>query len=451
MSKMFKILIFISLFISIIESHNVALILTDDLTYQFANNEVVMPNFNRISKEKGVTNFVNAQANACICSPSRASLLTGKYPSVTQVLSNKNNQNYPELNFIMDIVKSHNFTRISAGKVLHTSFTEKLDVNNRLWDYYIKNLNQKFETRSKDSCDISSLPFINPENRGCRRIPNRFENQMVLEKDFNDFVSTLKNHNKFFASFGIRPPHAPYNIPKKYWKNTKNQINTNKIDLILSLTEREKFLFRLDGPIFKFVNNNDSVRKNFMNGYVAAVNYADHYIGKTWDHLIKNYGNDTMIIITSDQGFHIGNRNSFGKSTLFNETLRIPLLIYYPETKNKIQETKASLVDLFPTILEFMDIEHPTNGRYPKSSMSLKKYLFSEIEDERTTFAECETVGQVTRSAYTKNFSLITYFDENQTTIKDLYNISKDKLQRKRLNKSRITQNLYNKIRNEFD
>ncbi|AYV85231.1 MAG: hypothetical protein Satyrvirus7_25 [Satyrvirus sp.] len=403
------VLIFLLLVVNFVFAKNVLLIISDDMNIKWMGNTTVTPNLDRISKENGVTTFRKAYSNTCMCNPSRTSFLTGTYPSQNGI--HKNSDLLHNLTFLMDDLKHYGIKTGGIGKVLHNTMNDIY--KKRVWDIYVDFTNNSIRN---NLCHTSFKKFkcgMFPDN-----VEQTLENPMMFQSAV-EIISAFKNGNKnWFVGLGYKKPHIPLYSPQKYWVQTQSIFDNfawvNVSEEIYGMSASALDVFKLNDSLFQQIRK---INKLFVHAYASATAYTDKYIGKMWDYMKNNQLlNDTMVIIISDHGWHLGEKDHISKYTLYMEGLRIPFMIYVPNSTNSINNTPVSLIDLYDTIMEWMDIpkNHPN---------SLLKYLNS-VEENRNLYMECY-LDVKTTSTYNNTYSAINYL--NRT---DIYNIKNDPLQR---------------------
>ncbi|MEC8613846.1 MAG: sulfatase-like hydrolase/transferase [Verrucomicrobiota bacterium] len=205
----------------------------------------------------------------------------------------------------------------------------------------------------------------------------------------------------FLMIVGMNRPHAPFYAPKEFFdlfrdaqgNNTvslpPHLPNTNDLDDIPEIAKGRPFGSLLDRGYqsgmnkYKqdYGNGANEWWLNFVQGYLACVAFADHQVGVIWDALqASDYANNTIVIVTSDHGYHLGEKDHSSKTTPYEETTRVPLVIYTPEMRPggslasvAGQECSApvSLIDLYPTLNALCDMPADPNGGAGKNNTAL--------------------------------------------------------------------------------
>lgn len=349
-----------------VEKPNVLFIIMDDMcdwaSMLGGHNQVISPNLQRLA-DRGI-NFANAYTVTPLSNPSRAALLTG-IPSFVSGVYNNNHElsDYPIVNnslFMPQHFKNNGYKTIMSGKVFHTK--PSATVLNNMWD-------------DMTNMDGGYGPWIQNQS-----LPpdlqlkwRNYEAWKGPDTDFPDVKNSNKiiqylgqSHEKpFFAAMGFYRPHTPYTAPKRYFDlydiSTIQlpDIDPNDLDDLPAYA------------ISNFLNDQEWVKKLFATGsyakemvraYLACVSFTDDRIGKILDTLEASpYANNTLIVVIGDNGHHHGDKNHWGKSTLWREASHVPMVIVPPMSNTSIQRgvtcnTPVSLLDLYPTLIEMCEL-----------------------------------------------------------------------------------------------
>lgn len=183
-----------------------------------------------------------------------------------------------------------------------------------------------------------------------------------------DWLDDNKDEDNFFLQVEVFDPHEPFDVPSKYM----NMYDPN-----------------YDGPYFETpvygdVDVPERAEKYIQNRYSALVTMTDAHFGKLVDKLkALNMFDDTLIIVTSDHGYLLGDRGLFGKNYMhnFNELAAIPLMVHDPESRRENERTKevSQNIDVMPTVLDYFGLDIPADVRgeswYPLFKENDQKYL----------------------------------------------------------------------------
>lgn len=167
-----------------------------------------------------------------------------------------------------------------------------------------------------------------------------------------NWIEDNKNEDNFFLQVEVFDPHEPFDVPSKYMK---------KYD-----PDYEGPYF--ETPIYGEVDVPTRAEEYIRNRYSALVTMTDEHFGRFIKKLKdSNIYDDTLIIVTSDHGYFLGERHLFGKNYMhnYNELAAIPLMVHYPQGKRAGEVTKniSQNIDVMPTILEYFGLNIPNEVR----------------------------------------------------------------------------------------
>lgn len=372
---------------------NVLFIVCDDLNTHVSTSgypHIYTPAFDALAAE-GVT-FRRAYCQYPVCGPSRASFLSGLYPQSTGILDNESDirQVRPGTTSLPQRFKESGYWTAAVGKVFHN---ERIDPGSTAWHEVhrfqddelpiVTPIRERFEAEHGSVTSGKArqkwreyLPTIAPQtlNQAGGRGPSGLTDEQHADgKNARQICEWLKNHSfgdrPFFLACGIHKPHVPYLAPDKYFQ----------------LYPRESLQFRPDSPGFwsqapriaqtkKYAEygfeigvENDPLRREFMQAYHACISFIDAQIGTIFETLRQTgHWDNTIIVLTSDHGYLLGEKFMWGKVMLFETCDRVPLIIRIPSSMKNLQTTSGTtserlveLVDLFPTLTELCGVGPP--------------------------------------------------------------------------------------------
>jgi iduronate 2-sulfatase len=375
--KLLKISFLILIFISLTGSKpaissnklNVLFIIADDLNCAlgaYGDPLAITPNIDQLAK-KGVV-FGNTHVQYPLCGPSRVSLMTGLYPDQTKSkkLRLYVRQTIPDVVTIGQKFRKENYHSVRVGKVYHyhnprdigtaghdDSYTWDRTVNpygrDKIEEYKLKGLKPKL--------DGGTLSWLQADGNDEEQTDGIGATETI---GFLDEFS--KSGENFFLAFGLYRPHVPFVAPKKYFdlydindfkvpQSTDDYLNTIPKPAAISV-RRKKEQVDLDPDLAKEIKH----------AYYATTSFVDAQIGRVLDKL-KETGLDknTIVVFTSDHGYHLGEHGHWQKQTLFEDGTRVPLIIAGPGIKNnkEIINNPVELVDLYPTIMDLVQMQTP--------------------------------------------------------------------------------------------
>lgn len=342
---------------------NVIFIAIDDLNDWIGclgvNHQALTPNIDRLASQGML--FTNAFCVSPASSPSRNALLTGKEPASTGYYVFYENWNaekeyLPGYVTLPQYFRENGYDTYASGKIHHNLAGQNPKYGRRDWTEdnwtVIRNLpklreNQEERVAFDEKTDKwEAAPILNP-------IEDHPDYQTALYG-----INTLKrNHNHpFFLALGFMKPHLPFLAPKKYFDLFNRDsiqippIKNNDLDDV-PWVGRSNAKIELDNIIRK-----EGIRKGMIQGYLACTAFIDDMIGKVMDELQKSpYRDNTIIVLWGDNGFHFGEKRSFTKFSLWDESTRIPFIIVDPRMKELHGEKcnrAVSLINVYPTLID---------------------------------------------------------------------------------------------------
>jgi arylsulfatase A-like enzyme len=321
------------------------------------NPDSKTPNIDRLASRGMV--FANAECAAPACLPSRCALMTGVKPADSGLYSNMNGEfrRYPDLKDLVTIPQyfaKNGYHTMGVGKVLHSP--NKADYDELSPIVYWRN----------------PLPPGIPDNSR-RNVQEYLDDWQPLDVDVTEMtdwkmarwaVERLKqNHEKpFFLACGFFKPHEPWHVPRKYYeKFPLDKITLPKIkqdDLgDVGLPVRKP-----NGTVAKIVADETTWRKG-VQAYLASINFADECVGLLLDALDASpYRDNTIVMLWSDHGFHVGEKIHWSKFTLWEESARCVMICAAPGVEPGLRcNQPVNLMDMYPTLLEMCGLPAKPN------------------------------------------------------------------------------------------
>jgi len=170
----------------------------------------------------------------------------------------------------------------------------------------------------------------------------------------------------FFLAVGFLKPHLPFNAPEKYWAMYDNA------DIDVPTT-----YYRADGTPKAIYHNSGELRnyagvpeekilpedyaRQLIHGYYAATSYLDANVGRVLDALeASGEADNTIIVLWGDHGYNLGDHTLWNKHSVFNTSLRVPLIIRAPGfERGQVTAALSEYVDVFPTLAILAGMERP--------------------------------------------------------------------------------------------
>lgn len=382
---------------------NILFIAVDDLRPElgcYGNELIHSPNLDRLASRAVV--FRNHFVTVPTCGPSRYSLLTGRLPRSQQELSNaifetrardrtgagettgagSGDARGPE-SFVEQLRRNGYYT-VGIGKVSHSpdgyiyGYTEPKGEEMELpasWDEMLLNAgkwgtgwnaffgyadgsnrnDRKKQVKPYEKGDVNDLGY-----------PDGLTANLGIEK-LNELAG---KDQPFFLGLGFFKPHLPFNAPQKYWDLYNEAAipltsspdipeNVNAASLHGSNEFNQYQLGEEKASLSREIT--DAYARKLKHAYYASVSYTDAQIGRVLDRL-KELGLDktTIVMVWGDHGWHLGDDRVWGKHTIFEWSLRSPLIVSTPDRRKGAHcDEVVSSVDIYPTLMELCGIDTP--------------------------------------------------------------------------------------------
>jgi iduronate 2-sulfatase len=357
--------------------YNVLFLIADDLNcalHCYGHPQVRSPNIDRLA-ERGLR-FENAYCQFPLCSPSRSSFLTGRRPNATRILSNPGSgrlstdyrssphfrEFIPDTITLPQLFRKHGYVATRVGKLYHYGVPGQIGTSGlddlASWDYVVN-------PAGRDKAE---------ENRVFSLIPGSFGGVLSwMAADGTDLeqtdgliataaISLLEEYRDrpFFLAVGNFRPHTPYVAPRKYF----DLYAPDRIPLpALSPDDRQ----RIPAPAYASAKKEqetmtDSLRREAIQAYWASVTFMDAQMGRVLDALQRlGLAEKTIVVMTSDHGYHLYDHGLWQKQSLFENVARVPLIIAIPgaNTKGRSTTALAEMVDIYPTLADLCNLPAP--------------------------------------------------------------------------------------------
>ena len=347
---------------------NVLFIIFDDLNDWVGclggHPDVKTPNVDRLA-QRGVL-FTNAHACATVCGPSRIALLTGVRPSTSGIWSN--NQDMRESPVLKNAVtlpqyfRKHGYTSVMYGKVF-----DLVDPDPPSWDAYWPRKNRwrkgrvaRQAKRMQEKWDWymnwSEPPRVTPDQKLHMGGPaDKSVDQTRDGATAKRAVEFLQQeHEKpFFLAVGITKPHAGWSVPKAFhdmYPPESVHLPPEREHDLADVPDAHQQLGYVDG--YDRLVHKRGVARRGVSSYLACVSFADAMAGRVLDALANSpYADNTLIVLCSDQGHHIGTKRRWSKASLWEESTRIPLILAGPALPRGLRVgAPVDLVNVYPTV-----------------------------------------------------------------------------------------------------
>ncbi|QDV24728.1 sulfatase [Aureliella helgolandensis] len=353
------------------ERPNVLFIISDDLNnFQGCYGDPLArtPNIDRLA-ERGVL-FDRSYCTYPLCGPSRNSLLTGLYPNSTGILQNSQifRQTIPQQLSLPQAFRLDGYFAARIGKLYHYNVPKSIGTNGHddpgSWEL---ELNPAGVDRLEEEAEITTLTpgqfggtlswYASPKS-------DEHHTDGLLAADANWVLQRCaKQSRPFFLAVGFYRPHTPYVAPRDPYFGFYPK---DKMPLIQNVSEDQKDIPAAGLASYKREQDKltDALRRECLQAYYASISFMDAQVGAVVDSLDRlGLSDNTIIVFTSDHGYHMGEHGLWQKMSLFEQSSRVPMLIVAPGAKanGSIVKTPVSHVDLFPTLAELCQVKAPAN------------------------------------------------------------------------------------------
>ncbi|MEX0320564.1 MAG: sulfatase [Puniceicoccaceae bacterium] len=342
---------------------NVLFIAIDDLNDWVGcldgHPQVKTPNIDKLA-ERG-TLFTNAHCQSPICNPSRTSLMTGLRPSTTGVYSLapwfREVEELKELVTLPQHFSNAGYKTYTVGKIYHgrtwnsTGVTE-FDVIGKPKPGLMPKGKRVATPRGGGGMDWGVYPFKDSDHKDW--------------KTASWAVEQLGNmpDQPFFMAVGFSLPHVPLYATQKWFDMYPEKEVILPRMLLDDRKDTPRFSWylhwKLPEPRQRFLFQSGEQLK-IVQAYLASVSYMDSQVGRVLDALERNdLADDTIVVLWSDHGYHLGEKEITGKNTLWDRSARVPLMFAGPGVEAGQKSNRpAELLDMYPTLSELCGLDVP--------------------------------------------------------------------------------------------
>ena len=317
------------------------------------------PNIDRLAA-RGVV-FHNAHCQAPICGPSRASLMSGFLPSTTGIYGQISDHDLraaaPETGstpFLPEWFAANGFHTMGVGKLFHQHAPEGAfaESGGREAGFGPRPENRMKWDRERTSTDWGPFPETDEE------MPDFRTAQWAVER------LEREHDTPFFLAAGFLRPHVPWHVPKKWFdlfppdELEMPPYQPGDQDDVPSISRALHALPMM--PTTDWAIESDEW-KYIVQAYLACVAFVDAQVGTVLGALESSpYADNTIVVLWGDHGYHIGEKNRFGKHSVWEEATRTPLIVAGPGVADGNTRKPVGLIDLYPTLLDLCGL--PSNA-----------------------------------------------------------------------------------------
>ena len=357
--------------------YNVLFLMADDLNCDlkcYGHQRVQSPHIDALAS-RGIR-FDRAYCQYPLCSPSRTSLLTGRRPNATQIHTNPRAGRFstdytgtphfrefiPDTVTLPELFKSSGYFAARVGKLYHYGVPGQIGTSGlddlKSWEFFVN-------PAGRDKAEENRIFTLTPGSYGGTLswlAADGIDEEQTDGLAATAAISLLEQHKDrpFFLAVGFYRPHTPYVAPRKYFE----RYPTDGIALPQLSAEDQS---RLPAAAFASAKPeqetmSDAQRKEAIQAYHASITFMDAQVGRVLSALDRlKLADKTIVIFTSDHGYHMYEHGLWQKMSLFENSARVPLIVSVPGSAaaGKTTASLAELVDLYPTLADLCGLKAP--------------------------------------------------------------------------------------------
>ncbi len=439
---------------------NILFIIADDLNdwvgFLGGHPQTRTPNMDRLAA-RGIA-FANASCASPLCAPSRAAVFSGREPFRSGAYGNSDDLRRiaPALVLLPQHLKRHGYRTLGTGKLIHQSRPDLFDASffpDQRWSPFdAREVNYTpEELPSKVTADprhVIALAGGATVTLPLNRIPSDRRPKDPAAESFDwgpvDVPDSAMGDTQiadwaiqqlaqssaepFFLGVGFYRPHIPLFAPARYFAPfpvESIKLPPHAADDLADLpaTGRRIALEAATAGLHASVVRHRQWQAAIA-AYLACVHYVDHQIGRLLDALDASpHADNTVIVFFGDHGWHLGEKDHWGKLTGWERAVRVPLAIV-PARRDRAQfaigrtsPRPVSLVDLYPTLADYCGLPAPASGLDGRSLVPLLRAPLTATDRVVVT-----TVDQVHYSVRDDRWRYLRYDDGGE----ELYDLQTD-------------------------
>lgn len=406
------------------EKPNVLMIVLDDMndwTDLFDEaNPIKLPQMKKLA-DRGAF-FTKAYCSSPACNPSRSSVMTGLRPHNTGVYGNASDWRAATKGHktLQKYFKDKGYYVGGTGKIFHHHLDWAFHDNASFNEFLMMSINEPYPDKK-----LNQLPEYGSRNTDWGVWPPDVK-QTADYKSMEYAKEFLNRHHDqpFFLNVGIYKPHSPFFAPASYfdlYPVSSLQMPECPEDDMKDIPSGAKSMLA-DSDWFwtgmqKSLKTHPDSWKDMVRAYQACASFADDMVGKVIDALDQSaYKDNTVIILWSDHGFHLGEKQHFEKFALWEKTNHIPFIVVAPGvTKPGMKiDHPVDMMAIYPTLTELAGLDKPAVDG---------KSLLPLLKNQRVDLGPAlQTYGKDNHAIRTARWRYIHYADGTE----ELYDHSKD-------------------------
>ncbi len=435
---------------------NVLLILVDDLKPTlgcYGDPVALTPHIDALAASG--LRFEAAYCSQAVCAPSRFTLMLGAHSTSTGLydLSSDLRRTLPDaVTLPQHFAQQGGYRTESLGKVFHIGHGNNGDPASFSQPHFKDKVIEYLDPASTAGGKLTreEALFTNQQLDNIRKLPRgaAFESPTAADADYADgrvaeeIVRRLraakdrreKDGTPFFIAAGFVRPHLPFSAPEKYW----DLYDPEKLPMP-EITEFPKgapeVALKRGGEITAYTPVpekdpiDEALTRKLIHGYYASTSFVDAQIGKVTAELQRlGLAENTIVVLWSDHGFHLGDHGIWTKHTNYEQATRIPLIIAAPgfTTPKTVTSQLASSVDLFPTLAELAGLPAPLEPQRI-DGLSLVPVLKNPAVRVRDHAYHAFPKAKLGRAIRTERYRLVEWLgNKNEAAEYELYDFQSD-------------------------
>ncbi len=415
--------------LAVAQQPNVLFIAVDDLNdmprFMGSYPDAITPNLDRLAA-KGIS-FERAHAQVPLCGPSRASVMTSTIATTHGFHGHMSDQKVQQrgkemgTSTIPEYFKDNGYHVMAVGKIFHKHVPNGAvseSGGRGGWNTHPKG--KQNYTGGRTFTDWAQWPGA--------------ENEMTDYQSADWAASRLKKtyDQPFMMMVGFLRPHVPWIVPKRWFDLYPNPeqltLPPYKADDLDDVPAMSAFL-NLDDEMPRTSKLIEKKQwQDVIHAYLASTSFVDHYVGKVIDAVEAGPNADnTIIVLWSDHGYHLGEKNTFQKQSLWERSSHVPLLFAGPNIKpQQVSGRVVSLIDILPTLAELCGL--PTNQNW--QGRSIKPLI--ENPTKTWDYPAITTWEGKNTAVQTEQYRYIHYIDgseelyDHENDYNEWHNLAKD-------------------------
>ncbi|MEM8911963.1 MAG: sulfatase [Planctomycetota bacterium] len=378
---------------------NVLFLISDDLNTRvgcYGDPQVLTPNLDRLAA-RGVR-FEHAYCQYPLCGPSRNSMLCGLYPNSTGIVANAQifRDTIPERVSLPQAFRRSNYFAARIGKLYHYHVPKSVGTNGHddpvSWEMEINPAGCDRLVEEPDIFSLVKKSFGGTLSWYASPRPDEQHTDGIMAEDAAWVLQRCaqRRDRPFFLAVGFYRPHTPYVAPAKYFEHYALDEMPVAQDVAEDVRDVPKASLLSSRRVQDEMS--DDLRRQAIQAYYASTTFMDAQVGKVLDALDANGLTDnTIVVFTSDHGYHLSEKGLWQKQSLFEQSARVPLIMAGPgiadhagghADSGAVCKSPVGLIDLYPTLTDLCGVE--TTG--PLQGQSLKPML-ADVDERGRGYA----------------------------------------------------------------